>query len=111
MKTMPLSEAKAQLSKLVDGIVTRAEQVTITRNGRPAAIMVSPDEFESWQETIEIMQDRESMASIRRALEDLKHGRTISGEELAELFGEAPSPPRRRQVGKPKTARPRRVRR
>lgn len=87
MKTFPLSEAKAQLSKLVDAVAGRDEQVTITRNGRPAAVMVSPDEFESWQATIEIMQDPELVASIRRGLRDLDAGRVLSEQEVAELFG------------------------
>jgi antitoxin YefM len=60
MKTLPLSEVKANLSKLVDEVWSRDERVTITRDGRPAAILVSPDDLESWQATIEIMSDPSS---------------------------------------------------
>lgn len=90
MKTLPLSQAKAQLSKLVDAVAARDAQVAITRNGRPAAIMVSPDEFESWQATIEIMQDPAAMASIRRGLRNLEEGRILSDREIERLFGLAP---------------------
>lgn len=90
MKTLPLSEAKAQLSKLVDAVAARDESVVITRNGRPAAIMVSPDEFESWQATIELLQDPAAMASIRRGLRNLAKGRILSDQEIEELFGLAP---------------------
>ena len=44
MKTLPLSEVKMKLSALVDRVEATDEGVVITRNGRPAAILVSPDE-------------------------------------------------------------------
>ncbi len=86
LKTLPLSEAKAQLSKLVEAVAGRDEQITITRNGRPAAVLISPDEFESWQATIEIMRDPQFMDSIKRGLENLEAGRVLSEDEFDELF-------------------------
>ena len=61
MKTMPLSEVKTKLSELVDAVERRDEVVTITRNGKPVAIIVSKDEYEGWRETVEIMKDEEFM--------------------------------------------------
>src|SRR5439155_77547 len=43
VKTLPLSEAKATLSRLVDQVASRDEQIVITRNGKPVAMLVSPD--------------------------------------------------------------------
>ena len=57
MKTLSLSEAKMKLSELVENVFATDEEVMITKNGRPAAVLVSPYEFESWQETIEIKRD------------------------------------------------------
>ena len=74
MKTLPLAEAKAQLSRLVDRVATTDEEVLITRNGRPVAILVSPDEYESWKETRAIQSDKELMKEIRRGLRELKKG-------------------------------------
>ncbi|MFT4215864.1 MAG: type II toxin-antitoxin system Phd/YefM family antitoxin [Micropruina sp.] len=51
MKTMPVSEAKDQLSALVEAVEGIHETVVITRHGRPAAVLVSADEFESLSET------------------------------------------------------------
>jgi antitoxin YefM len=51
MKTLSVSEAKMKLSKLVDTVNTTDEEIVITKSGRPAAVLVSPDEFEGWQET------------------------------------------------------------
>jgi prevent-host-death family protein len=48
MKTMPLSEVKTKLSELIDAVERRDEVVTITRNGKPVAIIVSKDEYEGW---------------------------------------------------------------
>jgi prevent-host-death family protein len=85
MKTLSLSEAKMKLSALVDDVVARDEEVVITRNGVPAAILVSPDEFDSWRETMAIRFDKESMDEIRAGLVALKEGRA-SLYTLEELF-------------------------
>ncbi len=52
MKVLSLSEAKMKLSALVDNVFSTDEEVVITKNGRPSAVLVSPDEFDSWKETI-----------------------------------------------------------
>jgi len=44
MKTLPFAEARAKLSLLVDRVAAMDEEILITRNGRPAAVLVSPDE-------------------------------------------------------------------
>ena len=48
MKVVPLSEVKRKLSQLVEEVSSLDEEITITRNGKPVAIIVSPDEFDSW---------------------------------------------------------------
>ena len=50
----------------------RDDAVTITRNGKPIAVIVSKDEYESWQETIEIMRDQNFMEEIRKGIRALK---------------------------------------
>lgn len=86
MKTLPLSEVKAQLSRLVDEVASREERVTITRNGRPAALLVSPDEIESLEATLDLLQDPDAMASIRRAQSQLREGRVLTEKEIEDLF-------------------------
>lgn len=106
MKTIPLSEAKTQLSKLVDAVDSRDERVTITRNGRPAAVLVSADEFESWQATHELTSDPEAMESIRRGLRDIVAGRVIHEDELRALFHvSAEERKRRPAAARPKPAK------
>jgi prevent-host-death family protein len=85
MKTLPLSEAKARFSQLIDEVVSRDEKITITRNGKPVAVLVSPDELESWKETIAVSSDADFMKEIRRGLRLLKKKSRLY--TLEELFG------------------------
>jgi len=75
MITLSLSEAKTKLSGLVEAVRNTDEEVTITKNGAPVAVLVSPDEFDSWKETFAVRGDPELMAEIRRGLRALKDGK------------------------------------
>ena len=86
MKTLPLSEAKSQLSGLIEQVRALEEQVMITRNGRPAAVLVSAEEFERWKETIEVRGDAALMKEIRSGLRTLK-SRKARLYTLEELLG------------------------
>ena len=85
MKTLSLSEAKTKLSGLVDEVSRRDEEVVITRNGRPAAVLVSADEYESWQETLAVRADAGLMRDIKKGLVVLK-ARKAKLYTLQELF-------------------------
>ena len=84
MKTVPLAEAKAKLSRLIDEIDNRDEEVTITRNGKVAAVMISPDQFDGWKETLAIQSDPALMQEIRRGIAQLR--RVKKSYALQELF-------------------------
>ena len=85
MKVLPLSDVKAKLSELVDVVERRDESITITRNGKAVAMIVSKDEYESWQETAQIVNDSEFMREIRAGIRKL--ARTKKRHTLDELFG------------------------
>lgn len=85
MKILSLSEAKIKLSELVDRVQSMDEAFVITKNGRPSAVLVSPDEYESWKETIEIQSDPELMEEIRKGLAALKKkSRLYTLDELVQ---------------------------
>jgi prevent-host-death family protein len=86
MKTVSLSEVKTKLSELVDAVERRDEAVTITRDGKPVAVIVSKDAYDGWQETIEIMSDEKFMREIRKGIEALK--RTKKRYKLDQLFSD-----------------------
>ena len=86
MKTLSISEAKMKLSALIDSIGVTDEEVVITKNGRPAAVLVSPDEFEGWRETLAVRSDTELMEEIKKGLHTLKKKKAAL-YTLDELFG------------------------
>lgn len=79
MKTLSLSEAKMKLSGLVEAVSKTDEEIVITKNGSPAAVLISPDEFESLKETISVRSDVSLMNEIKKGLKTLK-------EKKAKLY-------------------------
>jgi prevent-host-death family protein len=84
METLSLSEAKMKLSELIDRVQSTDAEVVITKNGRPAAVLVSPYEFDGWKETIALQSDADVMAEIRKGLSALKRKPKVY--TLEELF-------------------------
>jgi len=83
MKAMPLSEVKMKLSALVDSVNATDQEIVITKNGRPIAVLVSPDEFESWRETLTVKSDTELVSEIKKGLKSLrKKSKLYTLEEL-----------------------------
>lgn len=84
MKTLSLSEAKSKLSGLVDLVESSDEEVMITKNGRPAAILVSPGELENLKETVAVRSDPALMAEIKKGVSALekKKAKLYTLEEL-----------------------------
>lgn len=72
MKTLSLSEAKMKLSGLVEAVNSTDEEIVITKNGRPAAVLVSPDEFDSLKETSFVRADQSLMDEIKMGIKELK---------------------------------------
>lgn len=84
MRTLSLSEAKMKLSELVESVHSTDEEVIITKNGRPAAVLVSPEEFEGWKETLDIKANADLMDEIKKGLAALKKKAKLY--TLEELF-------------------------
>jgi len=85
METLSLSEAKIKLSRLVDKVNNMDREIVITKNGRPAAVLISPDEYEGWKETILIRSDPDFFKEIRKGIKALKD-KKASLYTLEELF-------------------------
>ena len=67
MTVTSLANVKAQLSAFVESVSTTHERVVITRNGEPAAVLISPEDLEALEETIAILSDPQAMADIEEA--------------------------------------------
>ena len=86
MKTVSVSEAKMKLNGLINSVNTIGEEIMITQNGRPIAVLVSPEEFESLKETVAVRSDQTLMREIRRGLKALQitKAKAFTLEELFE---------------------------
>lgn len=93
-ETLPLATVKARFSELVDRVAREQDRVTVTRRGQPAAVLVSPDDLESLEETLAVLSDPRLMDQIRESKEELHTGE--HGIPLDELQAELAD--RRRRV-------------
>jgi len=66
--TLPLAEVRERLSPIVSSVESTHERVVITKNGRPSAVLISYDDLESLEETLEILADPDAAAAIRESL-------------------------------------------
>jgi prevent-host-death family protein len=76
-EVLPFSEAKAHLSELAERVERQHERVLVTRNGRPSFVLISPDDLESLEESLEIVRDARLMASLRRSREQAANGEAV----------------------------------
>jgi antitoxin YefM len=89
-KTLPISDAREQLSRLPDELAASHDTVTITRHGEPVLAVLPWELYEAILETLEVMSEPDTMAALRASIEDLEAGRTIS---LDALEAELATPP------------------
>ena len=75
--TIPFSEVKAHLSELADRVETQRDRILVTRNGRPPFVLMSPDELESIEETLDILSDAELVESLRESLQEAAEGKLL----------------------------------
>jgi antitoxin YefM len=82
-ETLPLATVKAKFSEIVDRVARQQDRVIVTRNGRPAAVLVSPEDLASLEETLAVLSDRSSTRQIRESEKAAAGGQ--GGVELDEL--------------------------
>jgi prevent-host-death family protein len=85
-KTLPISEVKTRLPELVTGVAERDEEIVVTKNGRPTAILVSYEEYQRQKETLDILCDPDMMEQIRRSRRFYARG--AQGLSFEDVFGE-----------------------
>ena len=84
MDILSLSEAKMKLSELIEKVQSTDAEIVITKNGRPAAVLVSPDEFDCWRETMAIKAEADLIKEIKKGIAALKKKPKVY--TLEELF-------------------------
>jgi prevent-host-death family protein len=90
METLPLATVKARLSSLIDQVEDTHQRILVTRNGKPAAVLISADDLESIEETLAILSDPDAMKSIRASQRDVERGDVLDEDQLATLIRRRP---------------------
>jgi antitoxin YefM len=86
MTTLPIAEARANFSKLVDLASTTHERFDVTRNGSRVAVLLGADDYDSLMETMEILSDPELVAGIAEGQRDIDEGRVYTSEQMREAM-------------------------
>lgn len=79
---VPVSKAKSRLLRLIREIEQRQEPVALTRDGVPAAVLLSMEQFQGLLETLEILADSKTMRGLRRSLREAEQGRWLSRDQV-----------------------------
>lgn len=87
MRILSISKVKDKLNEYVDAVAQTQDQITITKNGAPAAVLVGADEWESLQETLYWLSEPGIKASIAAADADIAAGRTFGEDDIRAEFG------------------------
>ena len=85
--TLQANEARANFYQIIDEASRGLRQFVITLRGQTKAIIMSAEEFEGWQETLEIMSDKKLVASIKQGVKELKAGKGIPASKANKMIG------------------------
>ena len=91
-KIVPVREFRTRLSELLSDVADRRDHVLVTRNGKPAAVLVPIDEYEALEETAEILSDPDAIAAIEAGLAELERDETVTLEDLRRELAERRPP-------------------
>ena len=80
---MPITEVKARLAELVVQVETQRDRITLTRNGKPAAILVSVGEWVGINETLDVLADPEALRDIKESDDAYARGEVYGSTEIA----------------------------
>ena len=80
--TVSLKELRPGLPGVIDRIDRRLDRFVITRRGKPVAVLLSADDYESLMETLDILADPKAVSRLRKGEEDARRGRTRSWQDV-----------------------------
>jgi prevent-host-death family protein len=85
-ETLPLAQVKSKFSEMVDRVEHTHDRIIVTRNGRPAAVLISPDDLASLEDTLELLSDPDAMRQLAEAKRAAADGDYITSDELRSRF-------------------------
>jgi len=84
--TLPLAEVKAKFSEMVDRVEHTHDRITVTRNGRRAAVLISAAELESLEDTLELLSDPKAVTQLSESVAAHEAGDFVTGDELRAKY-------------------------
>ena len=82
MTVIPLADAKARLSAVLDEVRDTHDRVVITRNGRPEVVIMSVSDLEALEETLDLLSTPGALDDIRAAEAEIARGEAVDADEL-----------------------------
>lgn len=79
---IPITRVKRELLAILKTMADENSTITVTRNGEPVGIIMTPNRYDAMVETIEILADKDVMAALSKSAADFKAGRVYSDEEV-----------------------------
>ncbi|MFV0309052.1 MAG: type II toxin-antitoxin system Phd/YefM family antitoxin [Desertimonas sp.] len=86
MTTEALRTVKDRFSEYVDRVERHHERIVVSRNGRPAAVLISIADLESLEETLDVLSDPETIAAIRAAESEVARGDVVRGVDAVRAL-------------------------
>ena len=85
---IPLADAKARLSAVLDEVRDTHDRVVITRNGRPEAVIISVSDLQAIEDTLDLLSTPGALEEIREAETEIARGEAIGADELRRLMAQ-----------------------
>lgn len=86
--TLPISEARKKIFQIAEDVQKPSNYYTLTEKGRSKAVIMSADDFESWQETLEIVRDFPDIEKdIKQSKAEYRKGDYITLDDLMQKYG------------------------
>ena len=82
MNTISASKARDNLYKILDEVKNGLKSYTITLRGEAQAVVINPEEFEAWEETLDILSDNKLIAQILKSQEEIKMGKYLNEDDI-----------------------------
>ncbi len=86
MTTLPVAEARAKLSRLVEEVSSTHERFEITRNGQRVAVLLGAEDYDALRETIAVLADHDLLRDHLAGVETLTQNDTLDSDQLASVM-------------------------
>jgi prevent-host-death family protein len=86
MSSESLRTVRDRFSEFIERVQAQHERVVVTKNGTPAAVLISPDDLESLEETIAVLGDADAVAELVEAHRAYLEGDAVRGVDAVRAL-------------------------